>query len=967
MKLLFRLIGIVLFCNLNVVYAQNTGKLLNDKINGLTKFNDIVNVINEHFENEKHNVYSSAEKDEEFESEETHWRRWEHWNSLALDEKGNLVDSEEKMRVAWEKIETKYKNFSPKGPGSDAKWTFIGPRSENYQGGFYRGHSKIDKIVFHPTDPNRYYVCCLNGGIWKTTDDGATWACITNDLPILSVASMSIDPSDFDHLILISGDFKGGNGIRQNSCGIWNSYDNGFKWYRSSFVGSRQDNINLGAKIMFKPDDANIVLAATSSGIYRSTDGGRNWGNTPILANFVYDIEFKPGSPNTVYLSTNNQLYRSTDGGASFTLSQNINGANRIEIAVSPANVGYVYAICGPYVGGSVVGANQFMGVYRSTDSGVSYSLRANTPNVLSRPTTGIINSTTDNDQSGYDLAIAIDANNVNIIYTGGKTVWRSSNGGTTLTFLTRYVETSASVTPDANYIHPDIQYLAVNPLNNALYACTDGGIYKTTNAGVSWTNLTAGLNTTTFFRIASASFDATKIMGGTQDNGVKYKKDANDFSHITGADGFDADFGTSASGNIFATINSSFMSFDSAGNTISSTTPANTSFFPAVAVSVNNNAKVYLNSGGAGILKSTNSGVSWNVISNLNLTRPRNIATCSSNSNRIYFSGNTNLYRTDDDGVTFSTDLALNTNFPNGNTISDIAVSPINSNRIYATLGGFIENTKVFYSTDAGLNWVNITNSLPMEVKVNAIEVDNANNIYIATDVGVYYMNSGYNAWVPFYNGLPRCPITDIEIVQNSSKIRAGTYGRGIWEASLFTNCDANFTLTGNVSGQKFYQASNILDTDAVIYGGTGTKILTQAGSKIILKPGFRVYGPNYFRARIAPCNSDSIDTPLQKIGSLGIPSFVKELDLGDNSELYRFGVLNILLKDGKPIVQTVIKSSGKFKVIILDEKENILETHELNSSGDVYPKYDFEKEKLYYVVLWRDSLVAHFQELKL
>ena len=84
----------------------------------------------------------------------------------------------------------------------------------------------------------------------------------------------AINPANTNNLFVITGDNKGGNGISQNSCGIWVTYDGGGNWVKTNFNSNPQSPIYNGYKIIIMPDFTNVLFAATQSGLYRSTDGG---------------------------------------------------------------------------------------------------------------------------------------------------------------------------------------------------------------------------------------------------------------------------------------------------------------------------------------------------------------------------------------------------------------------------------------------------------------------------------------------------------------------------------------------------------------------------------------------------------------------------------------------------------------------------------------------------------------------
>ena len=283
---------------------------------------------------------------EEFESGLLMWKRWEYFNQSRLKPNGDLEDVTAKTIKAWEKVKAKYEGLNQPQSGTDAIWNFLGPTTLNYQGGFYRGLSRCDRIVFHPTDPNTIYVCTNHGGLWQTTNGGTNWSDITFNLPLHSVAGVAINPTNTNNIYVLTGDAKSVNGIGQTSSGLWVTYDGGNNWFKTSFISDSVTNSQGGYKLVMMPGTPATLLASTASGLFRSTNSGSTW--TQVLSGgAIYDIEFDPSQPNTVYVSTNGAFLRSTDGGATWPANQrtNIAGATRIEIGVSPANSNYVYQI----------------------------------------------------------------------------------------------------------------------------------------------------------------------------------------------------------------------------------------------------------------------------------------------------------------------------------------------------------------------------------------------------------------------------------------------------------------------------------------------------------------------------------------------------------------------------------------------------------------------------------------------
>jgi hypothetical protein len=194
----------------------------------------------------------------------------------------------------------------------------------------------------------------------------------------------------------------------------------------------------------------------------------------------------------------------------------------------------------------------------------------------------------------------------------------------------------------------------------------------------------------------------------------------------------------------------------------------------------------------------------------------------------------------------------------------SNFCVNPNDQNEVWLTYGGFTDGYKVYYSNNGGTSWTNISGSLP-NVPVNCIIYANddartGDALYLATDIGVFYRDNELGDWVPFSTGLPVVEVTDLEINEANGLLRAGTYGRGIWQTSLYTAaCPANENFTTNShphSQPAFVSVTNSITSIAVIEGA-GAHIQYKAGVGVTLNPGFRIDGSNgaKFVAYTGPC----------------------------------------------------------------------------------------------------------------
>ena len=819
-------------------------------------------------------------------SEYKRFKRWEWYYSTRHGEGGMMVDNAGKNLQAYLGSSVNRALNSGRPLVNTGGWTAVGPTAVTNGN---KGIGRVNRIAFHPTNANIMYLAGATGGLWITPDNGANWYSYTEGIPNMSLTGVVVHPTTPSIIYILTGDGDNGGSsgtlsYAKNSTGVLKSYDGGFTWYHTSLKWPETDNM-LGYKLMMHPSNPEVLLVATNHGIFRTTDGFNSF--TQLESNIeFYDIEFHPSNPSIIYAcgnhSTESRVYRSTDDGQTFTetfdLSKVGNGLNRMEMAVTPANTSVVYLFAGPHVG-----TGAFRGLYRSTDAGLTFTLRTSTPNILGRSSTG----DDDADQSGYDLALAASPTNSNVITTGGIRIWTSSNGGTSLTYQDNYVSTFS-------HYHDDIHHLTYHPLrSNELYMCADGGVYRSTDNGDNWIALNNNLPLTQYYRIApnpASGFGFENIMiGGTQDNGTNKRGSSGggSFEQIIGADGMDCFIdpdgvtrylaGTQ-DGKFYFSINSGddfelIGNGESIGNALgipvrsrwltpaAEITGTTTSFLlgynPVIKVT-----RILANSYGFDAIGDR---------SNLNNVSGRTLLkTARGNANRIYAGDNNTtgassspFYRTIYTTTNQGDDWTVIYDQTDGVPFTDLAFNADNGNELWITFGGYQADRKVLYSNDGGGTWTNITGSLP-DVPVNCIVFDDNNGspggaVYIGTDIGVFYRDHTLGDWVPFSNGLPVVEITDLELHETEGLLRAGTYGRGIWETSLYSACPSSISLTtSNTQHYRpyYFQASNNIVSEAHHFG-TGAFVYYKAGETVTLTPGFHVQAApdNEFEVVIGPC----------------------------------------------------------------------------------------------------------------
>jgi hypothetical protein len=194
---------------------------------------------------------------------------------------------------------------------------------------------------------------------------------------------------------------------------------------------------------------------------------------------------------------------------------------------------------------------------------------------------------------------------------------------------------------------------------------------------------------------------------------------------------------------------------------------------------------------------------------------------------------------------------------------ITGIYTNPNNNDDVWITVSGYQDGEKVYHSVDAGENWDNESDNLP-NVPVNSVAVDTDGNIYVGNDFGIFARRPGDTEWFPFYNGMPNVPVTDLVINETAQKIRAATFGRGIWEADLLlTSCPSALNITGTYVGQYNFSAATSITTTATAVNSSGTKLTMNAGNYILLNDGFRGNAGAFVKIQVAPCGPVNTDKP--------------------------------------------------------------------------------------------------------
>ncbi len=928
MKQILYILIFSFFIHLQTYAQRKVPEDLARSIQGMTKPDNIMAVVHRYYDSGRANI-STGPGVEEFESNEYHWwLKWEYWAKRRLKSDGTIADYKGLNYLAKQEIDNKYgaelkqaaenfKKLPPRddfslstrgGQGSEPAnlsyggWTSIGPTTGGTVVGSggnidINGLGRMDRIAFHPTNANIFYVGSPSGSIYKTTNGGTSWTDVGEGLPG-GVSCIEVSRVNGNILYAFSGDgdshsagflvFNTGNS--PISQGVFRSTDAGASWTKVTDMYTGSGDL-IGYNMAIAENSSNILFAATNRGLYRTTDGGNSW--TQVRSGLHYDVEIAPYNDHIIYACNNSSssVYYSTNSGDTWSTSSfdNSFSANRVDLGVRQNNINsasaYVFVVAGD------AGSGSFDGVFRSTNFGVDFTRMANTPNILGTTTNGSDN----NDLGRYGLAICVKPSSNNVLATASLCSWRSTNSGTTWSYASTFRE---GLGPLDKYIHPDVHDVRFNPVDENLYACTDGGVYKSTDDGATWTDLSDGLAATQFYHMAmqdadgDGEMDGINLLGGAQDNGVKYRTTGGAYRHIICCDGYGVGINGNDADWLVMNINSSLYQTPNGGATMNFR--GSVSFFSPVAVDHDNGDTMYV--GSSTLLRSYDGFVSnTSIAANVN----NFITTCPSNNARLYGSGssNTNLMISEDRGTSWST-ISGNTGWPTGSpTVTDCKPWATFSSEIYVTFAGYTDGVKVFRSSNAGDSWTNISGSLP-NVPIHSCAVA-SEGVYVGTEIGVFFRPDGGSDWTPFFNGMPRVIVSDLW-VNGNGLVYASTFGRGAWFSNRYTTCPATVTVAGNLQGPRYYEASSTANVSATANAGAGNDIFVKSNGYVDLLDGFEITAGTFFEAYLGPCSNGVPTTDFARSPDEPIHNIIEYDDKGIAANKKQAASYYALARDG-------------------------------------------------------------------
>jgi len=735
---------------------EKNSSLSTQKSNQAFSIYDISNSFEEYWKDKDHTAKGSGYKP---------FKRWENYWMQLVDSDGRLPTSEE-LWSSW-----KSKESTSKVPNTTANWSSLGPSSTGTSGIGQPGVGRVNAIAVDPNNENIWYTGAPAGGIWKSTDGGATWVPLFDEFPQIGVSGIAIDANDSNIVYIATGDDDASDTY---SAGVFKSLDGGTTWNETGLNPSNSTDSDIMNEIFIDPTNSNIVWVGTNSGLKKSVDGGTTWavkreGN-------ITDFRLKPGDPNTIYAVSSSTYYKSTDGGENFTAIVDILPTNggRMVLGVSDAAPEVLYVLVADTQGRD----SAYLGLFKSIDGGETFVESPNTTDLFER------------DQAWYDLALAVSNTNADELYTGAINIWKSTNGGDS---FTRLNNNDSDVTPA--YTHVDIHTLKFYV--NKLFCGSDGGLYVSDDSGLTFDDKTAGLEITQFYRISLAKGDDARIAAGAQDNSG-FVLNEGTWNIYTGGDGMDYEIDPN-NGNLiygFVQFGSILYITTDAGQSLGGVGAPTDSEGARIEgnwitpLAINSDSEVY--SGFDALYKLV--GNSWEKVSqNIGTSPIEDIEIATKNPDNIYVAESNTIYKSANRGITF---VAVGTF---DSEISDMAINNSNPNIVYVTTSNRIGTSQSGQPAQRGVFKMTVDGNIgTIEDITLDLSTDQAffsiahqdrhtqNPIYVGTNLGIYRLDDSLTEWETYFENLPNTPISDLEISLDEETITAGTYGRGVWQSPI-------------------------------------------------------------------------------------------------------------------------------------------------------------------------------------
>ena len=664
-------------------------------------------------------------------------------------------------------------------------------------------------IVPSPTNPDKWYNATVGGGVWITDNAGLSWRTTTDyAIPNLATSTLAISASNANIIYAGTGE-PFGNLDAITGSGIVKSLDSGETW---SFLS----NTSFGSvgRLLVNPTDAAQLFAATSTGIYRTMNGGTSWSKIysgPGTTTNVQDLKASADF-STLYGAVNSYgVVKSTDGGTTWTRIFDVTGKSikRIEMAISPADNNTIFLS---------TESGTTTGLYVSNDAGATFVVQT----YGSGDSKEILGA-----QGWYDNIITAHPTNKNIAYVGGIYLAKITVNPATNTYAVLSIASGYDNTKLNTYVHPDQHGLVcqVNPNNAAQFRLllnNDGGVYYTnykTNPGETqndWKVKAAGLNNTQFYG-ADKKKGEDSYVAGAQDNGSAAtiagpSSASSSYLALLGGDGFEAIWNYKDPQKLIfgSQYNNFAVSRTGVQNTLLYSAKnidngsAKSPFYSKLA-NANNNADVVFTVSSTGVWRTLDFGTTWSVTPFNATANGTWLGSASYATVKVSVANPDVVWAVSAVSGGATATYRVNVSKDNGNTFnkttgsvpitgsfyaSSLAASSVNAAQAYTLFSG-AGQPKIVKTSDYGATWTDITGFSPVsstgfpDVPIHSLlEMPfDTNVLWAGTDIGIFETTNGGTNWY-LVTAFPPVSVWNMKIVDD--QVVLATHGRGVWTATV-------------------------------------------------------------------------------------------------------------------------------------------------------------------------------------
>jgi len=701
-------------------------------------------------------------------------------------------------------------------------------------------------LVIHPQHPEIMYAGGVSGGVWKTTDSGASWTPVSDRLANIAVNSMAIHPEDPDILFIGTGEgyfreIVRGTWLPLRGAGVYSTTDGGATWVR--LPSTDTPDFHWVNDLVISPHDPDRIYAATRTGVHLSEDSGATWtlfldpdvngGCLDLALRRDQSVDWVYAACGTFEQATVYRRKMTRTGTWEAVLSEP--GMGRTTLAIAPSDQSVIYALSASNVPGpNGVYEQALLAVYRSRAGGNPASWRVRVDNtdpvklntlLLTNPGVAV-NEECDWDEENYWSSmgwycnvIAVDPVDPDIVWAAGVDLFRSDNGGRSWGAASYWWGSDAP-----SWVHADQHAIVFHPdydgvTNTTMFSASDGGVFRTQNprapvadeiealcdpAGseVEFTRLNHNLGITQFYHGAVYP-GAERYIGGTQDNGTILGTDEaghDGWLHVSGGDGGYVAVDPTNPQLVYAESQRFYFKRSTDGGqtfeeALEGITEAAQNFLFITPFVMDPNQSQRLWSGGRRLWRTDDGADLWNAASRMPLGSGQisAIAVAPGNSQSVIV-GTT-------DGFIYRNDRALDAdattewtaNRPREGFVTSLAFDPSNPGVVYATFAEF-GGRHVWRSEDSGETWESIDGSgataVP-DIPVHSIVVNpnDSNRLYLGTDLGVMVSIDGGATWSVENTGFANAVTEWLTLGADAEGVPwlfAFTHGRGAWRARL-------------------------------------------------------------------------------------------------------------------------------------------------------------------------------------